>query len=185
MWKNNTFLNFVKPYFSKMQKIYMLLSFCSKKTYMQPFKKNGEILHEWQKKFTFERASGAKKEEAYRIIAKAYNVSPWTVRYYLDPRYKDSNLNSKRKQYKKRVRLRRYQRNYHRLLRRPERYLATVFEGRNQLTVDKIASCTPDFFEGVHFRSDTIKKQLDRYTTQQRGPPYIQEVKPGVYAALC
>jgi len=144
-------------------------------------KKNVEILREWREKFALERARGAKKGEAYQSVAKAYDVSPWAVRYYLDPRYRDSNLRSKRKQYRRLVNKRRHQRNYHRLIRNTESFLTSIFESPDQISSDDIAHQLSRLTENIRFRSTTIQKTLDKYIGQGRGPPYIEKVSDTIY----
>ena len=79
---------------------------------------------------------------------------------------------------------RKYIRTYERLMRRPERFMAEVFRTATQATAPEISLIVAELNEGVVFRPDTIRKLLDRYIGEGRGPPYIEEVQPGTYRSI-
>jgi hypothetical protein len=75
-----------------------------------------------------------------------------------------------------------YREVYRRLQYRPEIFLQKLFGSRTQATVDEIADFVPEFYFGAgEFPSSTMAKLLGKYITSRRGPPYLQEVEPGVY----
>ncbi len=119
--------------------------------------------------------------EAYRRIAKDSDVNPTTVAYHLDSRYRKTKLRGNRKRYVKKVRKRKYQRNYHRLIRRPETLLVHAFEEAEVLSSTEIACKASDIYEGVHFRTATVDSVLNSYIAQSKGPPYIKETRPSTY----
>jgi len=148
-------------------------------------KDNPEILQEWLTIFQQETAKGVKKSPIYKSIAGTYGVSFTTVKYHLDAGYRSQMLRYRQNRYRKRsrrrIQVRRYNRNYHRFTLNPERYLSRIFDLTDQASAAEIAAQLPEHTEGVRFRPATVQTQLERYVAQQRGPPYLQEVEPGVY----
>ena len=81
---------------------------------------------------------------------------------------------------------RRYARNYYRLTKHPERYLAKVFDSRVEADIDTITAEVRHLAERTPFKSITVERVLRRYADGQRartirGPPYLHEVTPGVW----
>jgi len=75
----------------------------------------------------------------------------------------------------------RYIRNYQRLARAPEKFLAPIFQSVEQASAEEISAELREFTEGVFFRPPTIRKLLDKYVREGRGPPYLRKVCDGVY----
>ena len=146
---------------------------------------NPEILTDWQQKFAKERAAGSKKIATYRQIAKDYGANWMTVAAYLDPRYREAKRRGDRIYYKrhrgKKLRERKYQRNYQRLMDNPERLFAKLFESAYEMTTLEITGALPQLCEDVRFRPATVHRLLSRYVSEERGPPYLKEVEPGTY----
>lgn len=76
---------------------------------------------------------------------------------------------------------RQYVRHYYQLTVHPEMYLAQVFRELKQATADELAKEILEITEGVYFSTATIKRLLDSYIKQGRGPPHLREIQEGVY----
>lgn len=150
-------------------------------------KNNPDILQDWCNIFSEYTAQGMKKSNIYYSIAKAYGVSYSTVRYYLNPAYRICHMRSERERNRRQARsrkhIRTYNRNYRRLTRNPERFLAVVFQSVEQATPDEISTSLLEFTEGVSFRPATIQKILDKYIREERGPPYLK-VHDNIYCGV-
>lgn len=79
---------------------------------------------------------------------------------------------------------RRYDRNYRRLIRHPERFMAHVFQSTRRVSVEEISSRLPELTEGVPFRFATIRRVLARYIREERGPPYLEQTCEGLYRRI-
>ena len=142
----------------------------------------------WQEILSDSLAEGAKKSPVYMSIASEYGVSYTTVRYHLDPGYRERSNAAARRRYKKlsrrKILRRRYNRNYQRLNRHPERFIGSVFKETDRASTDEISTMLLEFTEGVRFRPATIGKLLDKYIKVARAPPYIQEIDNDVYGRI-
>lgn len=81
----------------------------------------------------------------------------------------------------------RYRRNYSRVTRNPVRFLAAIFADRDEADLQTITHETRGLAEGVNFQPATIRRILDDFATGQRdgrirGPPFLQEIRPLVWA---
>ena len=81
---------------------------------------------------------------------------------------------------------RKWRRQYFRLTRQPKRYLERVFRNDDEVTFDTIRTRLAELTDGTRFRPCTVSRLLKRYEVGQcegsiRGPPYLQEVRPGVW----
>ena len=144
-----------------------------------------ETVREWREIVTDYSMQGRPKSQAYFYIAAAYGTSYTTVRYHLEPLQREHWLQNKKerskKLWRKKSQLRRYNRNYRRLTRRPERFLSQVFNDRQEASVGEIQNEVSELAEGVMFEPSTIRKILDKYVENNRGPPFIELAEEGVY----
>lgn len=144
-------------------------------------KNDSKILHEWKEIFAGKIAAGLRKYRIYHHIGEVYGVSYGTVRYHLDPKYRARQLYADHKRYRKWRREKIYNRNYCRLTRNPEKFMAKIFESTDRASLAHIAATLPEFTEGIYFGPPTISRLLHRYVYEARGPPYLEEVGPSHY----
>ncbi|HUU16661.1 MAG TPA: hypothetical protein VMW72_05885 [Sedimentisphaerales bacterium] len=148
-------------------------------------KNNPKILGEWFKTFSEAQAAGTPKSCVYRSIARSYQVSFSTVKYYLDPHYKELHKRRERQRYrefaKRRRDIRRYNRYYRRLTRNPETFLSSMFNFAEQVSLEDITAVATELAKGIQFRSSTIERLLSRYIRNKQGPPFLEQTKDGAY----
>lgn len=74
-----------------------------------------------------------------------------------------------------------YQRWYRRLTRHPEHYaLGDILSDGELHRVGDLQQALQEH-TGVDFGTRSVATFLDRYIEMARGPPFIEEVEPGVY----
>jgi len=78
-------------------------------------------------------------------------------------------------------RKRRHQKYYCRLIKYPERVLAQIFDGEQELDVQAITEGIHQQFDDISFKSTTVERLLSKYVELARGPPYLERPQPGVY----
>lgn len=144
-------------------------------------KQNPKILSEWTKNFSEHTAQGMKKSKAYNLIAQKYGVSYTAVRYHLNPQFRNHQLSSNRKRYHQKIWVRKYNRNYRRLTRTPDKFLSYIFDLDKQTSLDEITVGITELAEGVQFRSSTVERLLNKYIHNKRGPPFLERVSSYVY----
>lgn len=74
-----------------------------------------------------------------------------------------------------------YQRNYKKLTRRPECFLATILASRSEADLSTITLEVRRLAEGVNFYPETIRRILKDYVSRARGPPYLRETDVDVW----
>lgn len=151
---------------------------------------SAETVSEWKAYFERRKTEGASTWRITSELAEEYGFCPHTIQFHIDEEFhKRRNLywlNYQRhhpRNVKPSTRI--FWRNYYRIRRYPDRYLALVFENNHEASLEAITNRLSELCEGVKFRPKTVENVLRRYQTAQRegrirGPP-LEELHHGYW----
>jgi hypothetical protein len=160
---------------------------------------DADTVEGWRQAFTHYVEAGASRWRAYAQVAGDHGVGTTTVACHLDPAIRNRYRLASRRYYaqpdnaarraarqqerNRRPEVREYQLWYHRLFRRPERNgLGWIFGDHEEHSVTEVRQALREY-TGVDFGPGTISAFVQRYIEGGRGPPYVEEIEPGVYRA--
>jgi len=149
------------------------------------------ILLDWQAYRDRRTRENANLWQVCRELAERYDCAPITVRYHIDQSYQERKMEADRakaaRRYARLKHKRAYEKQYRRITRHPGEYLARVFESRGQAEINTIVAEFRSLADDLPFTSRLITRLLRKYETDQRqgrarGPPWLREAEPGIWA---
>lgn len=154
-----------------------------------------DVRQAWLQEWNRVRKNGTSLRQVAMRLSEEYGFSLGTIRYHLDPAYREreqaSHRVSARKSYRRKQDEQRYNRNYHRLTRprSQERLIDNLFDEHPDevMTLRRVTEAIRPFVEGVRFREQTVELRFLQPIIQGqrigriRGPPYMHRTASGNY----
>ena len=141
-------------------------------------RENPILIRIWKAYCDLRLAKEASFKQVCAELSTMYRCSPSTVRYHIKPQHSESRAALVRRRH------RHYQKE---VTERPAWFLSLVFPNREETDLEIIAEGIRVMTEGTPFKTRTIQRILRAYETGQhegriRGPPYLSEVRRGVWS---